>query len=122
MTESNGASQTLQAAKLIAQLVPAGALCFFVIGFWMTPGFWTSGSVLGIIAVLFSSVLCACLAGLMIDFFLGLYFLPTLMGASKNTDNLPGIALVNVFFGWSMIGWVIALIWALSSSEVLQNG
>jgi hypothetical protein len=42
----------------------------------------------------------------------GLYFLPTFEAWKKGHSNLIAIALVNAFLGWSLIGWVAALVWA----------
>lgn len=39
-----------------------------------------------------------------------LYFLPTIIGRDKR--DAAGILLLNVFLGWTVIGWVIALVWA----------
>jgi len=39
-----------------------------------------------------------------------MYFLPTIIGRHK-ADAL-GIFIVNLLFGWTVIGWFIALIWA----------
>jgi hypothetical protein len=39
-----------------------------------------------------------------------LYFLPTIVG--KNHKNMPAIFVTNLFLGWTVIGWIIALIWA----------
>ncbi len=49
--------------------------------------------------------------------FVGLffYFLPSLIGNKKKNANT--IFLVNLFFGWSAIGWIIALIWALKDER-----
>jgi hypothetical protein len=47
-----------------------------------------------------------------------LYFLPTIIGASRHKTNLVGIFLVNFFLGWSVIGWVVALVWAVSTERV----
>ena len=47
-----------------------------------------------------------------------LYFLPTIVGAARKKTNLLGIFLVNFFLGWSVIGWVIALVWAVSTERV----
>jgi hypothetical protein len=44
-----------------------------------------------------------------------LYFLPTIIGRNK-TDAM-GIFLVNLLFGWTVIGWVIALIWASAAER-----
>lgn len=49
-----------------------------------------------------------------------LYFLPTIIGAARHKTNLVGIFLVNFFLGWSVIGWVIALVWSLSAERVGQ--
>ncbi len=45
-------------------------------------------------------------------FSLALLFLPTLVARSRHHPNTAAIFLVNLFFGWTFIGWVIALIWA----------
>ena len=42
-----------------------------------------------------------------------LYFLPTIIGRDKR--DAAGIILVNVFLGWTVIGWLIALIWAITA-------
>jgi Superinfection immunity protein len=45
-------------------------------------------------------------------FALALLFLPTLVAKSRNHPNTLPIFLVNLFFGWTFIGWVISLVWA----------
>jgi hypothetical protein len=51
-------------------------------------------------------------------FFLLLYFLPSLIGRDKK-DALA-IFLVNLLFGWTLIGWVLALLWACASERPAQ--
>ena len=46
-------------------------------------------------------------------FFFLLYFLPSLIGRDKK-DAL-GIFLVNFLLGWTLIGWVGALVWAFTN-------
>jgi hypothetical protein len=41
-----------------------------------------------------------------------LYFLPTLVGQSKR--NAGAIFALNLLLGWTVIGWVIALVWAMT--------
>jgi hypothetical protein len=48
-----------------------------------------------------------------------LYFLPTLVAASRRHPSVLGIFLLNFFLGWSVIGWIIALVWALSRPQVV---
>jgi hypothetical protein len=44
-----------------------------------------------------------------------LYFLPTIIGRHK--ADAMGIFLVNLLFGWTVIGWMIALIWACAAES-----
>lgn len=43
-----------------------------------------------------------------------LYFLPSIVGWSK--PNVNGIILLNFFLGWTLIGWVVAMVWAVSDA------
>ncbi len=49
---------------------------------------------------------------LVIAIILGVYFLPTIIGSSKN--NIGAIFALNLLLGWTFIGWVIAFVWALT--------
>ncbi len=42
------------------------------------------------------------------------YFLPTLI-ATQRGHSVGGILLLNFFFGWTGIGWLALLLWALLS-------
>jgi hypothetical protein len=44
-----------------------------------------------------------------------LYFLPAIVG--RNKSDATGIFLLNLFLGWTLIGWVAAFIWAISSDR-----
>jgi len=44
---------------------------------------------------------------------IALYFLPTIIAAVRHKKDIVGIVLVNIFLGWTFIGWIVALIWAL---------
>jgi len=41
-----------------------------------------------------------------------LYFIPSIVGKDKN--NAGAIFALNLFLGWTLIGWVVALVWALT--------
>lgn len=46
------------------------------------------------------------------------YFLPTIVAATRKHKNTLGIFFLNLFLGWTLIGWVGALIWSvLAQSE-----
>jgi hypothetical protein len=50
---------------------------------------------------------------------LAVYFIPAIVGYKKK--NAIGITLLNVFLGWTIVGWVVALVWAVSSPEELSG-
>lgn len=49
---------------------------------------------------------------LLIALFLGVYFIPVYVASAKQSKNFTSILLLNIFLGWTFIGWVAALIWA----------
>jgi hypothetical protein len=44
-----------------------------------------------------------------------MYFLPTIVAANRGHD-VAGVLLLNLFFGWTGIGWVAMMLWALLSA------
>lgn len=44
-----------------------------------------------------------------------LYCLPWYIAARRKHHNKVPIALLNIFFGWSLIGWMAALMWAFTN-------
>jgi len=42
------------------------------------------------------------------------YFIPTIVAILRKKRNAAAIAALNFFLGWSVVGWVAALIWALA--------
>ncbi len=41
-----------------------------------------------------------------------MYFLPTIIALIRSKRDTVAILLLNLFLGWSVIGWIVALIWA----------
>ena len=57
------------------------------------------------------------LIGVVIVFFiiiiaLALYLLPTIIAAARHKNQFLAICLINIFAGWTFVGWLAALIWA----------
>lgn len=46
---------------------------------------------------------------------LALYFVPTIVAGKRGHPNGTSIFLLNLFLGWTLIGWLAALIWSASS-------
>jgi uncharacterized membrane protein len=45
---------------------------------------------------------------------IGIYFAPFFIAKSRGCKRSDGVAAVNLFLGWTFIGWVVALAWAAS--------
>ncbi len=52
---------------------------------------------------------------------IGLYFLPTIIAGFRKKTNFTSILLLNFFLGWSLIGWVVAIVWAASVDNKPQQ-
>ena len=45
---------------------------------------------------------------------LAFYFLPTIIALIRGHRNTLAIFLLNFFLGWTFIGWVVSLVWAVA--------
>ena len=85
-------------------------------------------AVLGVLALLGIRVLLALgisflligSAGATVAFFLffvgiTLYVLPWAIAKGREHKNTAAICALNLLLGWTFIGWVVALVWALSN-------
>jgi hypothetical protein len=41
-----------------------------------------------------------------------MYFLPSIIALIRSKRDTVAILLLNLFLGWSVIGWIVALVWA----------
>lgn len=46
------------------------------------------------------------------------YFIPTIIARSRQKANYPAIFALNLLTGWTFIGWVVALVWAMAVERV----
>ena len=47
------------------------------------------------------------------------YFLPFAIAFNRRRANTGAIFALNLFLGWPLIGWVVALVWALKEESVI---
>ena len=59
------------------------------------------------------------LAALLITLLTLFYLFPTAVAVYRGRANTGAIFALNLFLGWSLIGWVLALVWALKNEEIL---
>ena len=52
---------------------------------------------------------------LLIVLVIGIYFLPGIVAHSRNHHQENAIVLLNLFLGWTLLGWVVALVWAATA-------
>lgn len=50
--------------------------------------------------------------------FLAIHFIPTIIAIARRKRNAVWIFLVNLFLGWTIVGWVWALVWSLMTDPV----
>lgn len=79
---------------------------FVLIGLITDWSFRTEEAFLIIIALILPGILTQCL-----------YFTPYLIANSKNHPQETAIFVLNLFAGWTIIAWIIALVWACTSAK-----
>jgi len=52
-------------------------------------------------------------AGLVISV-LAVYLIPSIIAIARNKVNWPAILVLNLFLGWTIVGWVVALVWSIA--------
>ena len=62
------------------------------------------------------AVLGALSFGAIVAIFVLPYWIPTVVAFVRHHPSKGGILVLNMFFGWTFVGWVISLVWALSDN------
>ena len=52
--------------------------------------------------------------------FLALYLLPTIIVCTNGHTDKMGVFLVNLLLGWTILGWIGALIWAVCHKKEVK--
>lgn len=52
-----------------------------------------------------------------------IYFLPTYVAGKKDHSNFVIILIVNLLFGWTLLGWLVCIVWACidTSNNEINN-
>ena len=48
---------------------------------------------------------------------LAFWFLPVIIAANRNHRNTTAIFILDLLLGWTIIGWIIALIWSVKNDR-----
>lgn len=46
-----------------------------------------------------------------------LYFIPSIVAVMRRHPQIAPIIIVNIFLGWTLIGFVVALAWSFSNTD-----
>lgn len=49
------------------------------------------------------------------------YFIPTISAYCRDHNNTAAIACVNILLGWTVIGWIGAMVWSLTDNRKLTT-
>jgi hypothetical protein len=52
---------------------------------------------------------------------IALYFVPSIIALARHKRQTLAIFLLNLFAGWTVIGWIGALIWAAIKEKTEEN-
>ena len=50
-----------------------------------------------------------------------LYFLPTILAFYKKRQNVGLITVLNLFFGWTIVIWILCLVMVYSEKKEIQT-
>lgn len=48
--------------------------------------------------------------------YIAAYFIPVIIAAMRGHRSAGSIAVITLFLGWTVLGWVVALAWAFSGN------
>lgn len=50
-----------------------------------------------------------------------LYFLPTMIAVARKHRNALPIFILNLFLGWTFLGWIVSLVWCFTAQDRDQD-
>lgn len=51
----------------------------------------------------------------------GFYLLPALIGFKRGIANRILLLIINLILGWTILGWIVCLIWAVAGATRAQD-
>ena len=50
-----------------------------------------------------------------------IYFLPTIIGHQRQISSFGALFFVNLLFGWTVLGWLLCLMWAATGATRAED-
>lgn len=73
--------------------------------------------IIGIISIPLMFLTGGFFRGIVTAFFVAIYMFPAYLAQSKGHPQNTSITMLNMFLGWTFLGWVGALVWACSDFD-----
>ena len=54
-------------------------------------------------------------------FLLSIYLFPFIIAKGRGMRNAGSILVLNLFLGWTLLGWVVALSWAVAGTAEIKT-
>ena len=48
---------------------------------------------------------------------LAVYFIPTIVAFVSQQENRVAIMVLDILLGWTLVGWVVSLVWAVKKNR-----
>lgn len=75
----------------------------------------------GISSALGATVAVAALVILLMLVGVAIYIIPTIIALARRHSQKVPIILVNILLGWTLVGWIVALVWSLVNDQPRNN-
>lgn len=84
--------------------------------------FWLMGIgvAFGVVAAMVGKEFVAVLGGFMLGALLILYALPCIVAANRKHANLGAITVLSILLGWTVLGWIGAMVWAFTRNRAVE--
>ena len=53
--------------------------------------------------------------------YLFFYFLPAVIAYQRKHHQTAAITILNLFLGWTLLGWIIALVWSATAVQMSEK-
>jgi len=54
-------------------------------------------------------------------FILAIYFFPSMIAIGRKHHNRAAIVLLNLFLGWTALGWIASLVWSATAIQRVKE-
>lgn len=57
----------------------------------------------------------------LVVFLLFVYFIPAIIAFNRSHQNTTAITVLNILLGWTLLGWIVAIVWAFTAVKTKEG-